>query len=319
MNPTTAEPKLEDSGTAPETAAVTTDNLLLVGPGYSLEIPPAAETRKASLIATASAIVSVTTAAEAAEAAAEVRALAKIRNEIESGRKLVKEPILKLGRDIDAKAAEFGAELKSHEDRISGLVKDHALKVEEQRRAEQLRLQEIERQRIAAERESERQRAEEQRKKEEADRKAEEARLEAQRLAETAAASSGEDDEDIEAQLAAAAAIDAANAREKEARVQDERDRLAQIQRDEEQARLDEEARRASIAAQATTKGVSFPLAFEVEDIAALYAHDPSLVTLSAKSREITAKIKALEIEGAGAIPTIPGLRIFRDAKLQTR
>lgn len=314
MSSDTTSPKGEILDvTAEVIPAVTTDNLLLVGPGYSLIIPPSAEKRKSALITTASAITAVATVEESAEASAEIKALAKIRNEIERGREQVKAPILQFGRDIDAKARDFAAELKQHEDRLSVLVKDYALKVEADRRAEQARLQEIERQRVAAEQKAERERMEEQRRNEEASRKAEEARLEAERLAAQA------DEDDIESQLAASRAIDEANAREKEAKAQAERDRLAEVDRESERLRREEETRRASSGARVVTKGVTFPLNFEVEDVAALHAFDPSLVTLTPKAREILAKVKAMEIEGKGAIPTIPGLRIFRDAKIQTR
>lgn len=328
---------------APSVPAVTTDSLLLVGPGYSLEIPEAAENRKAALIKTSSGITAITTVAEFDEASAEIKALAKFRNEIEKARTLVKAPVLKLGQSIDDTAKEFGAALKAHEDRLSGLVKSYALKVEEDRRAEALRLQEIERQRVAAEQKAERERLEAQRLKEEAERKAEEARaeVERQRIAaeakakadreaeELAAQSSSEgasvpaeeeeEEEDIEAQIAAAAAIDAANAAEKERLAAAARESEAEALREAERQRLADESRRASIGAAQVAKGVKFPLAFEVEDLVALYEFDPSLVTLSPKAREITAKLKQLEDAGNGEIPTVPGLRIFRDAKIQKR
>ena len=293
--------------------AVTTDNLLLIGPGYSLVIPPSAEKRKSELIATASAVTTVSTVAESSLASEAIKALAKIRNEIERGRELVKAPILQLGRDIDSKSRDFAADLKKHEDRLSGLVKGFALKVEEDRRSEQVRLQEIERQRIAAEQKAERERLEEQRRNEEARRKAEATRLESERLA------SQSDEDDIEAQLEASRKIDEANARDKEAKELVEKSRLAEIERENERIRLAEEARRTSNMTQVATKGVTFPLNFEVEDVVALYEFDPSLVTLTPKIREIHAKVKTMEIAGKGAIPTIPGLRIFRDAKIQTR
>ena len=359
---------------------VTTDSLLLVGPGYQLIIPPAAEARKAALLASAAAIIEVTTPEHVVLAQAEIKDLASIRTSIEKARKLVKAPVIALGDEIDDKAKDFAAALKAQEDRISGLVRDHALKVEAARQRAELERQRVERERREAEARAERERAAEVARQaaeaaraereraaaiarqEELDRqeaaareaaeraaaelaeanspKAKKAAAEAAKLAEAERIRAAEAAE--AERLAEEAAEDARQAEEEFAR-QDEAARQAEAARleDENSAMasslwylrcaaagvrgegyhraLPDENRRLAIESRQGVKGVKFPLAFEVQDITELYRHHPELVTLAPKTREIITYIKAEELALDGQIPTVPGLKIFRDAKVATR
>lgn len=294
-------------------SVVTTDKLLLTGAGYQLIVPPAAETKKAELIASAAAITIVNTPADAAIAREEIVSLAKFRNEIEKARELVKAPVLKLGKEIDTKAKDFGAEILTEENRLKKLVSDHALKVEADRRAA-----EVERQRIEREAERQRQEAERKRREEEAARIKAENEAEQKRLsAEKAQAEA--DGDDIDAQLAAAAAIDEANAARAKAQAEAEAAMLEQRRRNEEAAKIAEQSRRASFAAVQRTEGVKFATDFEVEDPHALYAYSAALVELTPKRKDILALIAQLEAKGGGVLPTIPGLKITRKPVVATR
>lgn len=299
-------------------SVVTTDKLLLTGAGYQLIVPPAAESKKAELIAAAAAITVVTSPEEAAIARDEIIRLAKFRNEIEKARGLVKAPVLDLGKEIDAKAKDFGADTMSHENRLKKLVENHAAEVERQRRAA-----EVERQRIEREAERQRQEAERQRQAEEAARikaeqEAEAARIAAEKAA--AAAAEGQDDEeDIEAQIAAAKAIDEANAARAKAEAEAKAAREAEAARAAEAARLAEERRRADLVSRQGTSGVKFATDFYVEDVHALYAYSSALVELTPKRRDILALISQLEAQGGGVLPTIPGLKITRKPVVGTR
>lgn len=307
---------------APEnTAIVTTDNLILVGPGYTLKIPEGAEKRKTALILAAKAITEVTTPAQADDASAEIKALAKIRNEIERGRQDVKAPVIALGKEIDQIAKDFADSLSVEEKRLTSLVSDHAMKVEQARRAAAEEARRIEAERIEKERKAEAERLAEEKRREDEARKLQEAAEAARKAAEEAAAKANADDEeeDIEAELARAAAIDAKNAADKAAKDAAEADRIAEEARQKEAAELAERQRLASVSSLAVTKGVTFPLAFEVEDIAQFYMEHPELVTLTVKTAEVKAYLKAQEEKLDGGIPTVPGLRVFRAAKVGTR
>lgn len=101
----------------------------LDGEGYSLTIAPEAEARKAELLVTSSAVKTVTDNDESGNAQFVTRSLAAMRIEVEKSRKLVKEPINRIGKLIDTTAKEFLAELGAEEARIGKLVGDHAMQV----------------------------------------------------------------------------------------------------------------------------------------------------------------------------------------------
>lgn len=103
--------------------------LILAGDGYQLTISAEAEQRKAELLAKAEAITTVTDNDESAKAQFQSRSLAAMRIEVEKSRKLVKEPVNRIGKMIDNAAADFLAEIVAEENRIKKLVGDHANEV----------------------------------------------------------------------------------------------------------------------------------------------------------------------------------------------
>jgi hypothetical protein len=103
--------------------------LILAGDGYQLTISSEAEARKAELITKSAAITTVTSNDESAKAQFHSRSLAAMRIEVEKSRKLVKEPVNRIGKMIDNAAADFLAEIVSEENRIKKIVGDHAEEV----------------------------------------------------------------------------------------------------------------------------------------------------------------------------------------------
>jgi len=116
MNTTATEPN--------ETTA-----LILSGQGYELTIATEAEGQKQELLALAGTIAQVHDNEESARAQFASRKLAAMRIAVEKCRKKVKEPVNRIGKMIDAKAAEFVAEIEAEEKRITKLVGDHAAEV----------------------------------------------------------------------------------------------------------------------------------------------------------------------------------------------
>jgi len=103
--------------------------LILDGDGYQLTISSEAEARKAELITKSAAITTVTSNDESAKAQFHSRSLAAMRIEVEKSRKLVKEPVNRIGKMIDNAAADFLAEITAEENRIKQLVGAHAEEV----------------------------------------------------------------------------------------------------------------------------------------------------------------------------------------------
>lgn len=103
--------------------------LILAGDGYQLTISAEAEQRKTELLAKAEAITIVTDNDQSAKAQFQSRSLAAMRIEVEKSRKLVKEPVNRIGKMIDNAAADFLAEIVAEENRIKKLVGDHANEV----------------------------------------------------------------------------------------------------------------------------------------------------------------------------------------------
>jgi hypothetical protein len=103
--------------------------LILAGDGYQLTISPEAEARKAALIEKAAEITSVTSNDESGKAQFQTRSLAAMRIEVEKSRKLIKEPVNRIGKLIDQTAADFLAEITAEENRIKKLVGAHAEEV----------------------------------------------------------------------------------------------------------------------------------------------------------------------------------------------
>ena len=103
--------------------------LILAGKGYELLIAPDAEDRKEELLIHAASVKQVASNDESADAQWVSRKLAAMRIEVEKCRKLVKEPVNRIGKLIDQTAAAFVEEIAAEEKRITKLVGDHAEEV----------------------------------------------------------------------------------------------------------------------------------------------------------------------------------------------
>ena len=109
-----------------KTTDTETTALILVGNGYQLTIAPEAEERKLELLVQAATITEVTSNDESADAQFVSRQLAAMRIEVEKSRKLVKEPVNRIGKLIDSTANNFIAAIEGEEKRITRIVGDHA-------------------------------------------------------------------------------------------------------------------------------------------------------------------------------------------------
>ena len=103
--------------------------LILAGDGYQLTIADEAIIRKAELLKHSSEITAVNSNDDSARAQYHTRHLAAMRIEVEKSRKLVKEPVNRIGKMIDAAAADFLIEITAEEGRIKQLVGKHAEEV----------------------------------------------------------------------------------------------------------------------------------------------------------------------------------------------
>ena len=123
-----------------------TDTLILSGEGYTLTICQEAETSKRDLLIASSNVCKVTNNDESADAAYIMRSLAQMRIMVDKGRKDVKEPVLRIGKLIDASAKTFLLEIEEEEARLRKLIGNHAnevariaaIKAEEERKAFEL-------------------------------------------------------------------------------------------------------------------------------------------------------------------------------------
>jgi len=103
--------------------------LILAGDGYQLTISDEAIQRKAEMLSNSAVITAVGDNDESAVAQFHTRQLAAMRIEVEKSRKLVKEPVNRIGKMIDAAAAVFLIEINAEEGRIKRLIGNHAEEV----------------------------------------------------------------------------------------------------------------------------------------------------------------------------------------------
>jgi hypothetical protein len=103
--------------------------LILAGDGYQLTIAEEAIQRKADLLSNSATITAVGDNDDSARAQFHTRQLAAMRIEVEKSRKLVKEPVNRIGKMIDQAAAEFLIEINAEEGRIKHLIGRHAEEV----------------------------------------------------------------------------------------------------------------------------------------------------------------------------------------------
>jgi hypothetical protein len=102
-----------------------------------IDILPEVYTRRDVAVLEARQITSIGDAFEAESAADALRAVSTIAKEIEEARKIVKDPVLALGKKIDETAKTFVADLITEKDRLQRLLGDH--QAAEQRKADKLR------------------------------------------------------------------------------------------------------------------------------------------------------------------------------------
>jgi hypothetical protein len=102
-----------------------------------IDIIPEVYTRRDVAVLEARQITSIGDAFEAESAADALRAVSTIAKEIEEARKIVKDPVLALGKKIDETAKTFVADLITEKDRLQRLLGDH--QAAEQRKADKLR------------------------------------------------------------------------------------------------------------------------------------------------------------------------------------
>lgn len=256
--------------------------IALIGDGYTLDITPDAVADKAALLTSTGAVTTVTSLDAYSTAQDSMRSLSAMRNAVEKSRKAVKEPVLALGKQIDAIAAHFVSDIESEEKRIGNLMQAYA--------SEQAR--------IRAEQEAEARRAavEAERQRQEADRKAREAEEQLRRAE----------------MLKTKAAQDKASAAAEEARRQSYE---AAVKAQAEQTKALQQTLASVQSVQ--PDGVKEELDYDVTDIAALYAATPHLVELSPKRRDILATLKHLQ---AANLPiAIPGIAVKKVMKITAR
>jgi hypothetical protein len=208
-----------------------------------------------------------------------LRDLKSFEKAINDSHATAKAPVLELGRKIDQLKKDLTTEIVAEAKRIGLLIGEFNAEQERQAAAA----------RAAAE-------AEARRIREEADRQAREAREKAEADARAAAAKAAQETDALKRAQAERAAADARLRAEQEAAT-------AKAKAD---AQLAAQALVVASAQVATPSGVSTrnDIDFEVTDIAALYAINPSLVTLTVKRAELKAALKSLP-EGA----TLSGVR----------
>ena len=291
----------------------TTNALAILGDGYQIEITPEAERQKATILTAARAVVAVTDTDSCDIAQSRLRSLASVRNAVESSRKIVKAPVIDLGKKIDGIAADFVADVVAEEARLSGLVTEYAREQQRIHReaeiaAEQER-QRVERERHEAEMAAQREAARIERERQAAERAAHEAEI--ARLKAEAAQSEEGQRAAREAQEKALAAQREAEARAEAARRQAEADAAAARER-EEAARI---AAAAVITAPAPA-GVREEIDYEVEDILAFVAKFPQLCRIEPKRAEVLAALKK-SFERNGKLPEVAGLRVFQNLKIK--
>ena len=292
---------------------MSTNALAILGDGYQICITPEAEKQKATIINAARAVVAVTDADSCDIAQSRLRSLASVRTAVESSRKLVKAPVIDLGKRIDGIAADFVAEVIAEEARLSGLVTEYAreqqrIKREAELAAEQER-QRVERERHEAEMAAQREAAKIERERQAAEKASHEAEI--ARLKAEAAQSEEGQRAAREAQEKALAAQREAEARAEAARRQAEADAAAARER-EEAARI---AAAEAVAAPAPA-GVKEEIDFEVDDILAFVAKFPQLCRIEPKRADVLAALKK-SFERNGKLPEVAGLRVFRNLKIK--
>jgi hypothetical protein len=109
------------------------DALIISGSGYQIEVSQAAIEKRAEVLAASCCVLAVEDNDQSADAAWHVRQLASLRIETERCRKVIKEPVIAIGKRIDKAAKEFLGDIEAEEDRLKRLIGHHAAEVARQR------------------------------------------------------------------------------------------------------------------------------------------------------------------------------------------
>lgn len=104
-----------------------------------IDLAPDATQRRDAALASARTIVAIADAFDAETAADALRAVTELAKQVETARKIIKEPVLELGKKIDATAKDFVADLETEKGRLSRMLGDYQAaeraKAEEARKA----------------------------------------------------------------------------------------------------------------------------------------------------------------------------------------
>lgn len=261
--------------------------LYLEGDGWKIAISKDAEAIKEGLLESAKGIVSVTSQMEALSARNQRDDINKMLVDVEKYRKIVKEPVLQKGREIDQCASSFTMDLTAEKLRIDKLLGDFARAEEEKRQA-------------AAQ---------------EAKRLAEEAdRIEAERIrkeeeAEAAAVMAERARDEAESK---AEQRDASKAQKEAQRIADEAERL----RIQQEATQRQSYCSTQLATAEPMKGSAKPvLDFVVRSLEELFRAAPDMVELTPRRREILNRLKAQQEMG---LPVgIPGIEVVENWRVR--
>ena len=276
------------------------------GEGYTFTLTPEGQSHKDTLLAETRGVLAVTDPESCELAQSSVRKLGIVRIAVEKERKAAKEPVLALGKKIDATAEDFVAEVVAEEKRIKAIVDAYAAEqVEKARRARE------EAERI------ERAKAEEERRK-----FAEEQRLERERLQAEINRQRAENERLLAEKRNDEEAINAARQREEQARLEKDRADRAAAQAEEERKR-NAELLQAEPPKPATglpkvelPKGTRTVVDYEVTNIHEFYHQYPHLCNVTIKREELLGSLKKLKDKvGDKPMPDIPGLRVIIEIK----
>ncbi len=244
--------------------------------------------RRDILLSRAKAITAITGEAQVKEVT-EIAGLMKgLRNDVEAGRRQLKEPVLVIEAAIDGVAKSTMTEALSEMTRLEGLLGAYHAEQERLRKAEIRRQEE----------DARRAREEAERKAKEAQEAADKARKEAE------AAVSSDGKEDLVAALDKEIAAEEAAEKAREAA-----------------AAVTAPVYMPPVAAVPKVSGAAVKTQwdYEVVDISALYQALPVCVELKARPMAIKDAIKSAE-QHAGGLPfSIPGLKLFKSTKVATR
>lgn len=230
--------------------------------GITLSITAEALLQKQNALMEGRLVVAVTDGASQEIAVAALGSLKAFQKSLESSRTEIKKPVLELGKRIDAKAKEVGAEVEAEIARLNGLVRD--FQREELARAERAR--------VAAE------------KMARAKREREEA--EAQRMR----------DEEERLRLEAEAADDPSKARALTAAA----DTARELRESAEDRAAEVVTKVVAAPPKAAGMAVAKVWKFTVTDVHALYAARPDLCVVEASASKINAELRAGMRECAG-------------------